>query len=75
MILSSTIMDNLPQKFGKNVKKVRLFKKLSQGDVARRLKLHRSYVSGIERGVRNPSLKVVEKIARALGIKVEKLIN
>jgi transcriptional regulator with XRE-family HTH domain len=48
---------------------------LSQGDVARRLNLHRSYVSGIERGVRNPSLKVVQKIAKALEVEVNNLLK
>lgn len=43
--------------------------KLSQGDVARGLNLQRSYFSGIERGVHNPSLRVVKKIAKALAVK------
>jgi transcriptional regulator with XRE-family HTH domain len=68
-------MDNLPKQFGKKVREIRLARKLSQGDVSRRLGLHRSYISGIERGVRNPSLKVVEKIARALGVKANDLLN
>lgn len=68
-------MDNLPKQFGKRVKEIRLSRKMSQGDVSRRLNLHRSYISGIERGVRNPSLKVVEKIAKALGVKANDLLN
>jgi transcriptional regulator with XRE-family HTH domain len=48
---------------------------MSQGDVAKILKVHRSYVSGIERGVRNPSLKVIERIANALGVNIEKIIK
>ena len=67
-------MSDLPKHFGKKVREMRLSKGLSQGDVARRLNLYRSYISGIERGVRNPSLKVVEKIAKALGVKVNDLI-
>jgi len=57
------------------VRKIRLKQGLSQGDVARRLNLHRSYISGIERGVRNPSLKVIQKIARALEVKINDLIR
>lgn len=68
-------MENLPKKFGKNVREIRISQNLSQGDVARRLKLHRSYISSIERGIRNPSLKVVEKIANALGVKADCLIK
>lgn len=68
-------MNNLAKLFGKNVKRARESKNLSQGDVARMLKLHRSYISGIERGVRNPSLGVVEKFAKALNVKISKLIK
>lgn len=68
-------MNTLSKRFGKKVRKTRLDKGLSQGDIARRLKLHRSYISGIERGVRNPSLGVVEKIAKALGISVRELLK
>lgn len=68
-------MEDISKQFGKRAREVRLKKGLSQGDVARRLNLHRSYVSGIERGVRNPSLKVVQKIAKALEVKVGELIK
>lgn len=68
-------MENISKQFGKKVKEVRFKQGLSQGDVARRLNLHRSYISGIERGVRNPSLKVVQKIAKALEIKVSDLLK
>lgn len=68
-------MENISKQFGKKVREVRLKQGLSQGDVARRLNLHRSYVSGIERGVRNPSLKVVQKIAKALEVKVNDLLK
>lgn len=61
-------MEDISTRFGKAVRKIRLKQELSQGDVARRLNLHRSYISGIERGVRNPSLKVIQKIAKALGV-------
>lgn len=68
-------MEDISKQFGKKAREIRLKKGLSQGDVARRLNLHRSYVSGIERGVRNPSLKVVQKIAKALEVKVGELLK
>ena len=68
-------MDNLSKQFGKKVREIRVKKGLSQGDVSRRLNLHRSYISGIERGVRNPSLKVIQKIAKALGVGIGHLIK
>lgn len=67
-------MEDVSRQFGKAVRKIRLKQGLSQGDVARRLNLHRSYISGIERGVRNPSLKVIQKVAKALGVKIGDLI-
>ena len=68
-------MEDISKQFGKKVREIRLKKGLSQGDVARRLNLHRSYISGIERGVRNPSLKVVQKIAKALDVKISDILK
>lgn len=61
--------------FGKKLREVRLNKKLSQGDVAKILGMHRSYISGLERGARNPSLLTVQKVAKALGVTPDKLIS
>ena len=60
--------------FGKKLREARLKKKLSQGDVARILVVHRSYISGLERGRRNPSLLTVQKIAKALGVSAKDLL-
>jgi len=68
-------MENISKLFGKKVRAIRLKKKLSQGDVAKVLKVHRSYVSGIERGIRNPSLKVIDRVAKALGVNIEDLVK
>ena len=68
-------MEDISKQFGKKVREIRLKKGLSQGDVARRLNLHRSYISGIERGVRNPSLKVIQKVANALDVKVGDILK
>lgn len=70
---------NFPMKdtiiqFGKKLREIRLKKELSQGDVSRILKVHRSYISGLERGMRNPSLLTVQKIAKALGVNAKDLI-
>lgn len=75
MQVVSVYMTDISKKFGKKVREIRLKKKLSQGGVAKILKVHRSYVSGIERGVRNPSLKVIERIANALGVDIEEIIK
>mgnify|MGYP001574007720 CR=1 FL=1 len=62
------------RKFGKQIREIRLKKNLSQGDVARILGVHRTYISGLERGKRNPSLRTVQKIAKALNISPKELV-
>jgi transcriptional regulator with XRE-family HTH domain len=48
---------------------------ISQGELAERAGLHRTYVSDLERGARNPSIESIEKLARALGVSVAKLFE
>ena len=61
-------------KFGQKLREIRLKKKLSHGDIARALGVHRSYISGLERGVRNPSLLTIQKVAKAININAKDLI-
>ena len=60
---------------GKNLKKIRTAKKLSQGAIARQLGVHRAYISGIESGKRNPTIGTIERLALALDIKPDRLIK
>lgn len=62
-------------KFGKKVKEIRTSKNMSQGDLAKILGVHPTYISGIERGVRNMALKNIEKLAKALGVKIDDLLK
>lgn len=62
-------------KLGQNFKRIRTAKKLSQGAVARKLEVHRAYISGIENGKRNPTLATIQKLAEALGISADELIK
>ena len=48
---------------------------MSQGDVAKILGVHRTYISGLERGMRNPSLTSIQKIAKSLGVEPIELIG
>lgn len=73
--VDKSFMNNEIIKFGKKLKEVRLKKDLSQGDVARILGVHRTYISGLERGVRNPSLLTVQKVAKALGVNAKNLVS
>ena len=56
-------MDAFPAAFGAHIRSLRLGLGLSQEEVAHRAALHVTYLSGIERGKRNPSLKNIRKIA------------
>lgn len=59
----------------RNVKTARKRLGLSQEDLAARAELDRTYVSGIERRVRNPTIEVVARIAQALGTSVAALFE
>jgi transcriptional regulator with XRE-family HTH domain len=66
---------DIRQRVGLNVQRLRRASKLSQEELSHRAKIHQTYLSGVERGVRNPSIKVLERIARALGADVEDLVR
>ena len=56
--------------FGATIRRLRLKKGLSQRALAERSDLDVTYISGIERGVRNPSLKSLETLAKGLGCSI-----
>lgn len=58
-----------------NVRKFRRRKGWSQEQLAEESGLHRTYVSGVERGARNPTIKVIAVLAKALGIKTADLLK
>ena len=64
---------NIKQKFGTKVKELRLKKELSQEAFAFKADIDRTYISSIEKGKRNVSLTIIEKIAKALEIKITEL--
>jgi transcriptional regulator with XRE-family HTH domain len=66
---------NIKINFGQNVKEYRLQKGLSQEAFAYIAELDRTYISSIEKGERNVSIVVVEKIANALNIEISKLFE
>lgn len=68
-------MSTISIKFGKKVKAIRLEKDMSQADLAKLLDVHVTYISGIERGIRNMSLKNIDKLAKALKVPIEELIK
>ena len=68
-------MVQISTKLGQNLKRIRTKKKMSQGDIARALEVHRAYISGIETGKRNPTLATIEKLAHALGVSASELLK
>ncbi len=66
---------DIAAKFGKRVREIRLKKKMSQGDLAKILGVHPNYISGIERGQENMSLRSIERLAKGLGLKIEELLK
>ncbi len=59
---------DLPQILGRNVRELRRSRGLSQEQLALETDMKRSYVSDLERGTRNPSVKAIERLARSLGV-------
>ena len=59
---------DIRRQVGRNVRKYREEKGWSQEELAFECGLHRTYISGIERGVRNPTVKTLEKIAQTLKV-------
>ena len=62
--------DSVLAKLGLNVRKRREARELTQENLAERAGLDSTYISGIERGLRNPGIKNVAKLAKALGFAV-----
>ena len=63
------------KKLGENLKKLRTRKKMSQGDISRKLGVDRAYISSIENGRMNPTLSTLEKLAEAMGINSSELLK
>lgn len=61
---------DIKKQFGDQVRELRTEKKLSQEALANKCKLHRTYIGNVERGEKNISLENIEKIAKALEVKV-----
>ncbi len=68
-------MDKSAKKLGSNMKRIRLEKGMSQGDICRRLGVDRSYISNVESGKKNPTLLTITKLAKALGVSVGELLK
>ena len=61
-------------RFGRNVRRLREKKGLSQEAFGFAAGIDRTYVSGVERGARNPTLTVAQKFADGLGVPLWRLL-
>ena len=60
---------------GSNVRYWRLRLGVSQEELDFRADLHRTYVNGVERGIRNPTTLILGRLAKALGIEPDQLLS
>jgi len=68
-------MSNVLIEFGKKLRKLREQQRLSQEELGFRAGLDRTYISGVERGLRNISLNNIYRLAKALEIPLDKLMK
>lgn len=62
------------EKFGQKMQKVRQSSGITQEELAARLGMHRTYIGLIERGERNPTIRTLYKIAKALRVSASELL-
>lgn len=68
-------MPDIRIRFGRAIRRLRERQGISQEEAAERCHLHRTYYSGIERGVRNISLVNIEKIGKGLKLQLSNLFK
>jgi len=68
-------MKNEALKLGRNLKRIRTAKDITQGDIVRKLNVGRGFISNIENGKANPTLSTIAKLAKAIGVPIEDLIK
>jgi transcriptional regulator with XRE-family HTH domain len=67
-------MKDINKEVGFNIRRIREERGFSQEKLAALADLHRAYVGQIERGEKNIGLKNLEKIAKALNVKIKDLL-
>lgn len=66
---------NVNQQLGQRVRELRLSLGWSQEDLGAQCGIDRTYISGVERGVRNPTITVVAAIANGLNVSMAELFS
>ena len=68
-------MRSYQRAFGQYVQHLRNQRNYRQERLALECGIHATYLSGIERGIRNPSLRIIRALARGLGVAVSELFD
>lgn len=71
----SRIKNPVCAQFGSRLREIRKQKGFSQEGFAEHAAVHRTYLGGLERGERNPTLTVIAKLARALDVSLPTLMT
>jgi transcriptional regulator with XRE-family HTH domain len=66
---------DIRRRLADNLKRMRVAHGWSQEEFAERSGLHRTYISGLERGIRNPTIAIVDRLAAALGVSCAALLH
>ena len=68
-------MKDEAQRLGKNLKRIRAGKGISQGDIVKTSGIDKAMISNIENGKTNPTLATIAKLAKAVGVSVGELMK
>lgn len=68
-------MENIKMIFGLKIKELRKQKKYTQEQLANLASINKSYISQIENGKTTVSLEIINKLAKALEIEIDKLFD
>jgi transcriptional regulator with XRE-family HTH domain len=72
---TSMASSSLSKRFGAAIRRRRLEAALTQEQLAESARIHPTYVSMVERGVKNPTLDVADRLARALSVPLQEIIR
>jgi transcriptional regulator with XRE-family HTH domain len=73
--LDNIVIKDIEKQFGRRVRDLREAKHISQEELAFKAGMHRTYLGGIERGERNPALKNINALAKALEVDIAELFR
>jgi transcriptional regulator with XRE-family HTH domain len=68
-------MTSTPRRIGMQLRKIRAAKGLSQTELAKKARVSRAYVFRLEAGGSDPTVGVLQRLAKALGVQVTALLK